>query len=80
MPICEVVQPHLQDLFATILNQMAQLPKQLVLDLSVLIMTKNPPATNINAVEEVMTLEPSTVSCGVEACGKQVQLADLGNL
>jgi hypothetical protein len=85
-PICEIVQPepalkvpHSQDLLATILNQMARLPKQLVPDLSVFDMTKDLPTTNINADEEVMTIEPSTAGCGVEASGKQVQAADSGN-
>jgi hypothetical protein len=83
-PICEVVQhalkvPHLQDLLATILNQIARPPKQPVPDLSVFDMTKDLPTTNINAEEEVLTIEPSTAGCGVEASGKQVQAADLGN-
>jgi hypothetical protein len=83
-PICEVVQhvlkvPHLQDLLATILNQTAQPPKQPVPNLSVFYMTEDLPATNINVEEEVMTIEPSTVGCGVEASGKQVQVADSGN-
>jgi hypothetical protein len=85
-PICEVVQPepalkvpHSQDLLATILNQTARPPKQPVLDLSVFDMTKDLPTTNINAEEEVMTIEPSTAGCGVEASGKQVQVADSGN-
>jgi hypothetical protein len=50
-----------------------------VLDLSVLDMTDDLPTTNISAEEEVMTIEPSTTGCGVEANGKQVQAADLGN-
>jgi hypothetical protein len=83
-PICEVVQPalkvpHSQDLLATILNQTARPLKQPVPDLSVFDMTEDLPATNINAEEEVMTIEPSTVGCGVEASGKQVQVADSGN-
>jgi hypothetical protein len=74
-PICEVVQPvlkvpHSQDLLATILNQTARPPKQPVPDLSI---------TNINAEEEVMIIEPSTAGCGMEASGKQVQVADSGN-
>jgi hypothetical protein len=48
-------------------------------DLSVFDMTEDLPATNINAEEEVMTIEPSIAGCGVEASGKQVQLADSGN-
>jgi hypothetical protein len=83
-PICEVIQPvlkipHLQDLLATILNQMARPPKQPVLDLLVFDMIEDLPTTNINAEEEVMTIEPSTAGCGVEASGKQVQIADSGN-
>jgi hypothetical protein len=85
-PIYEVVQPepalkvpHLQDLLATILNQTARPPKQPVLDLSVFDMTEDLPTTNISVEEEVMTMEPSTVGCGVEARGKQVQAADSGN-
>jgi hypothetical protein len=74
-PLSEVVQPvlkvpHSQDLLATILNQMARPPKQLVPDLSMFDMTEDLPATNINAEEEVMTIEPSTAGCGVEASGK----------
>jgi TolA-binding protein len=42
-------------------------------------MTEDLPATNINGEEEVMTIKPSTVGCDVEASGKQVQVADLGN-
>jgi hypothetical protein len=45
-------------------------------NLSVFDMTEDLLATNINAEEEVMTIEPSTAGCGVEASGKQVQLAD----
>jgi hypothetical protein len=85
-PICEVVQPepalkvpHSQDLLATILYQTARLPKQPVPDLSVFDMTEDLPTTNINAEEEVMTIEPSTAGCSVEASGKQVQVADSGN-
>jgi hypothetical protein len=85
-PICEVVQPeptlkvpHSQDLLATILNQMARPPKQPVPDLSVFDMTEDLPTTNINAEEKVMTVEPSTAGCGIEASGKQVQVADSGN-
>jgi hypothetical protein len=85
-PICEVVQPkpvlkvpHSQDLLATILNQTARPPKQPVPDLSVFDMIEDLPTTNINAEEEVMIIEPSTAGCGVEASGKQVQVADLGN-
>jgi hypothetical protein len=83
-PICEVVQPalkvpHLQDLLATILNQTIRPPKQPVPDLSVFDMTEDLPTTNLNAGEEVMTIEPSTIGCGVEASGKQVQVADSGN-
>jgi hypothetical protein len=64
-PICEVVQPalkvpHSQDLLATILNQTARPPKQLVHDFSVFDITEDLPATNINVEEEVMTIEPST--------------------
>ena len=61
---------HLQDLFATILNQTVQPPKQLVPDFLVFDMTKDLPATNINAEEEVMTMEPNTAGCGVKASGK----------
>ena len=50
-----------------------------MLDLLVFDMTEDLPATKINVEEEVMTIEPSTVGCGVEASGKQVQVADLGN-
>jgi hypothetical protein len=42
-------------------------------------MTEDLLATNINAEEEVMTIEPSTAGCGVEASGKQVQSTDSGN-
>jgi hypothetical protein len=42
-------------------------------------MTKDLLATNINAEEEVMTIEPSTVGCGVEASRNQVQSTDLGD-
>jgi chromosome segregation ATPase len=42
-------------------------------------MTEDLLATNINAEKEVMTIELSTAGCGVEASGKQVQLADSGN-
>jgi hypothetical protein len=85
-PICEVVQPepaltvpHSQDLLAIILNQTARPPKQPVPNLSVFDMTEDLPTTNINAEEEVMTIEPNTAGCGVEASGKQVQVADSGN-
>ena len=50
-----------------------------MLDLSVFDMTKDLSATDINAEEEVMTITPSTVDCGVKASGKQVQLTDAGN-
>jgi hypothetical protein len=86
MPICEVVQPepalkvpHSQDLLATILNQTAQPPKQPVPDLLVFDMTEDLPTTNINTEEKVMTIEPSTACCGVEASGKQMQIVDSGN-
>jgi hypothetical protein len=76
-PICEVVQPepvlkvpHSQDLLATILNQTARPPKQTVPDLLVFDMTEDLPATNINVEEEVMTIEPNTAGCGMEASGK----------
>jgi hypothetical protein len=83
-PLSEVVQPvlkvpHSQDLLATILNQMARPPKQLVPDLSMFDMTEDLPATNINAEEEVMTIEPSTAGCGVEASGNQVQSTNSGD-
>jgi hypothetical protein len=52
------------------LNQTTRLPKQLVLDLSVFDMIEDLPTTNINVEEEVMTIEPSTAGCGVEASGK----------
>jgi predicted RNase H-like nuclease (RuvC/YqgF family) len=42
-------------------------------------MTEDFPTTNINAEEEVMTVEPSTAGCGVEASGKQVHVVDSGN-
>jgi hypothetical protein len=42
-------------------------------------MTEDLSATKINAEEEVLTIEPSTASCGVEASGKQVQPMDSGN-
>jgi hypothetical protein len=50
-----------------------------VSDLSVFDILEDLPTTNINVEEEVMTIEPSTVGCGVEASGKQVQVADSGN-
>jgi hypothetical protein len=83
-PICKVVQPalkvlHSQDLLATILNQTARPPKQPVPDFLVFDMTEDLLATNINVEEEVMTIEPSTTGCGVEASEKQVQVADSGN-
>ena len=83
-PIYEVVQlapkvPHSQDLFATILNQSARPPKQLMPDFLVFDMTKDLPATKINVEEEVMPIEPSTTGCGVEASGKQVQIVDSRN-
>ena len=83
-PVCEVVQPtpkvpHLQDLLATILNQQARPPKQLMPDFSVFDMTKDLPAIEINAKEEVMPIEPNTTGCGMEASGKQVQITDSGN-
>jgi hypothetical protein len=74
-PIYEVVQPepalkvtHSQDLLGTILNQTARPPSQPVPNLSVFDMTEDLPTTNINVEEEVMTIEPSTAGCGVEAC------------
>jgi hypothetical protein len=83
-PLSEVVQPalkvpHPQDLLATILNQPARPPPMPVIDHSVFDMTKDLPATNINAEEEVMTIEPSTAGCGVEAGGNQVQSVDSGD-
>jgi hypothetical protein len=74
-PICEVIQlvlkvPHSQDLLATILNQTTRPPKQPMPDLSVFDMIEDLPATNISVEEEVMTIEPSTAGCGVEASGK----------
>jgi hypothetical protein len=66
------IVPHSQDLLTTILNQTVRPPKQLVLDLSIFDMTEDLLATNINTEEEVMTIEPSTTGCGVEASGKQV--------
>jgi hypothetical protein len=48
-------------------------------DLLVFDMAEDLPTTNINVEEEVMTIEPSTAGCGVEASGKQVQIADSGN-
>jgi predicted RNase H-like nuclease (RuvC/YqgF family) len=58
---------------------MARPPKQPGPDLSVFDMTKDLLATNINAEEEVMTIEPRTAGCGVETRRKQVQVADSGN-
>jgi hypothetical protein len=79
-PLSEVVQPaHLQDLLAIILNQSAQSLPISVIDHSVFDMTKDLLATNINAEEEVKTIEPSTVGCGVEASRNQVQSTDLGD-
>ena len=60
-------------------NNSESTPKQLVLDLLVFDMTKDLLATNINAEEEVIVIEPSTVGCGMEASGKQVQVADSEN-
>jgi hypothetical protein len=48
-------------------------------DLSVFDMTEDLPTTNINAEEEVMTIEPSTAGSGLEASGKQVHVPDSGN-
>jgi hypothetical protein len=75
------LQKERSDMFllATILNQIARPPKQPVPDLSMFDMTEDLPTTNISAEEEVMTIEPSTTCCGVEASGKQVQAADSGN-
>jgi hypothetical protein len=42
-------------------------------------MTEDLPTTNINAEEEVMTIEPSIVGSGMEASRKQVQVTDLEN-
>jgi predicted RNase H-like nuclease (RuvC/YqgF family) len=42
-------------------------------------MTEDLPTTNINAEEKVMTIEPSTAGCVIEASGKQVQVGDSGN-
>jgi hypothetical protein len=42
-------------------------------------MTEDLPTTNINAEEEVMTIEPSIAGCGIEASRKQVQVVDSGN-
>jgi hypothetical protein len=58
---------------------MARPPKLPVPDLSVFNMTEDLPTTNINAEEEVMIIEPSIVGYGVEASGKQVQVANSGN-
>jgi hypothetical protein len=81
-PIYKVIQsepalkvPHSQDLLAIILNQTARPPKEPVPDLSMFDMTEDLPTTDINAEEEVMTIEPSIAGCGVEASGKQVQIA-----
>jgi hypothetical protein len=84
MPLSKVVQPvlkvpHLQDLLATILNQPARPLPVPMTDHSVFDLIEDLPATNINAEEEVMTIEPSTVGCGVEASGNQVQSADSGD-
>jgi hypothetical protein len=84
MPLSEVVQPalmvpHLQDLLATILNQSARPPPMPVTDHSMFDMTEDLPATNINAEEEVMTIESSTAGCGVEASGNQVQSTNSGD-
>jgi predicted RNase H-like nuclease (RuvC/YqgF family) len=42
-------------------------------------MIEDLPTTNINAEEEVITIEPSIAGCGVEASEKQLQIADSGN-
>jgi hypothetical protein len=39
-------------------------------DLSVFDLTEDLPATNNNAEEGIMTIEPSIAGCGVEASGK----------
>ena len=44
-----------------------------MIDLSVFDMTEDLLATNINVEEKVKTIESSTVGCGVEVSGKQVQ-------
>ena len=58
---------------------MVQPPKQLEPDLLVFDMIEDLPATNINVEKEVMTIEPSTASCGMEISRKQVQVADSRN-
>ena len=83
-PISEVVHPapkvpRLQDLLITILNQLIRPPKQLMPDFLVFDMTEDFPATKINTEEEVMPIKPSIAGCGMEANGKQVQVADLRN-
>ena len=45
-------------------------------DFLVFDMTKDLLITKINIEEEVMSIEPSTIDCGVEASGKQVQVVD----
>jgi hypothetical protein len=50
-----------------------------VIDHSVFDMTEDLVATNINAEEEVMTIEPYIAGCGVDAGGNQVQSADSGD-
>jgi len=81
--VCEVVEPapkvpRSQDLFATILNRPVRPGKQPVPDLSVFDMTEDLPATEINAEEHVMSIEPSTTGCGVEGTRKQEQATDSG--
>ena len=74
-PIYMVVQlalkvPYVQDLLATILNQRARPPKQLMPDLSMFDMTEDLLISNINAEEEVITIEPNIAGCSMEASGK----------
>jgi hypothetical protein len=71
--------PHPQKLLAKILNQSARPPPVPMTDHLVFNMTEDLSATNINAKQVVMTIEPSTASCGVEVGGNQVQSADLGD-
>jgi hypothetical protein len=42
-------------------------------------MTEDLPATNINVEQVVMTIEPSTAGCGMEAGGNQMQSTNFGD-
>ena len=61
------------------MNQTTRPPKQHVPDLLVFDMIEDLPATNINTEEELMTIEFSTIGCGMEASVKQVQIANSKN-